>query len=387
MTDITIALGGDVITGRGVDQALASPGDPTTGEHSGRRADDYLRLLEAGYGPLERPLADEAIWGDVPAWLAQRGVGLRIANLETAVTTSLEAWPNKRYRFRMHPGNIGCLEAASLDCLTLANNHVLDWGAGGLTETLDTLHSAGFATAGAGRSLDEAARPAILHPPSGPRVLVFSAAHVSSFTPRPWAASGTGTGIWLLDGYDRSTLDSFRARIEQFRAPGDLVIASLHWGPNWGYEVNFLRRSFARAIIDHAGVDIVHGHSSHHPIGLELHRGRPILYGCGDLVNDYGATQPRFRNDIGGWYVLGLRAPDYRPSAIEFLPLRRDGLRIERPTPAEISWLAERMTRGDAPHSLAERVYRLRHLSRLRFCRWRPSPCDTLVLADEMRNG
>ena len=85
---------------------------------------------------------------------------MRIINLETVVTRSDE-WAGKGINYRMDPGNIDCLSAAAIDCCVLANNHVLDWGSSGLTETLGTLHSAGLKTAGTGNSRLEAEAPAV----------------------------------------------------------------------------------------------------------------------------------------------------------------------------------------------------------------------------------
>jgi poly-gamma-glutamate capsule biosynthesis protein CapA/YwtB (metallophosphatase superfamily) len=64
-------------------------------------------------------------------------------------------------------------------------------------------------------------------------------------------------------------------------------VVSIHWGPNWGYEVPQAQQDFAYTLIDHHGVNIIHGHSSHHVKGIEIHRSRPIFYGCGDLLTDY----------------------------------------------------------------------------------------------------
>jgi poly-gamma-glutamate capsule biosynthesis protein CapA/YwtB (metallophosphatase superfamily) len=81
---------------------------------------------------------------------------------------------------------------------------------------------------------------------------------------------------------------------------GDTVIVSIHWGPNWGYDVPVVHRRFARRLIEEAHADIVHGHSAHHPLGVELHAGRPVLYGCGDFINDYEGISghEEFRSEL-----------------------------------------------------------------------------------------
>jgi hypothetical protein len=175
----------------------------------------------------------------------------------------------------MHPKNIRCITAAGIDCCVLANNHALDWGTAGLEETLDTLEGAGVEIAGAGRDLGEATVPAVLRVPGKERVLVFAFGARSSGIPAEWAAADGRPGVSFVPDLSGDTVQ------------GDLVVASIHWGPNWGYAVPREQRRFAHRLIDEAGVDVVHGHSSHHPRGIEVYRGRPIIYGCGDLLNDY----------------------------------------------------------------------------------------------------
>jgi poly-gamma-glutamate synthesis protein (capsule biosynthesis protein) len=99
------------------------------------------------------------IWGDALEEFALRRPDARIINLATAITTSEDAWPGKRAHHRMHPANTACLVTAGVDCAVLANNHVLDWGYAGLTDTLAALRMAGIETAGAGHDASEAARP------------------------------------------------------------------------------------------------------------------------------------------------------------------------------------------------------------------------------------
>lgn len=120
-------------------------------------------------------------------------------NLETAVTTSDDACPGKGIHYRMHPGNVDCLTAARIDCCLLANNHVLDWGRSGLTETLQTLHNAGLHTAGAGADGDAAWAPAVLPRGASGQVLVFGLAAESSGVPRGWGAGPQRSGVAFGD--------------------------------------------------------------------------------------------------------------------------------------------------------------------------------------------
>ena len=109
----------------------------------------YVQLAEEVNGPIARPMDASYIWGDALEEFQRIKPQARIINLETAVTRSDDRDP-KGINYRMHPANISCLTAAGIDCCALANNHVLDWGSAGLTETLETLHQAGVKTAGAG---------------------------------------------------------------------------------------------------------------------------------------------------------------------------------------------------------------------------------------------
>jgi poly-gamma-glutamate synthesis protein (capsule biosynthesis protein) len=180
--NVTLFLGGDVMTGRGIDQVLPRPSRPELHEEHIRSALDYVELAERAHGRIPRPVTLPYMWGDLLADLQGRSPDFRIVNLETSVTTSEEAVP-KGINYRMNPANVPCLAAAKIDCCVLANNHVLDWGAPGLRETLDVLGVAQIATAGAGRSADDAARPAVLEKPGKGRVLVFGFGMPSSGIP------------------------------------------------------------------------------------------------------------------------------------------------------------------------------------------------------------
>ena len=220
------------------------------------------------------------IWGDALQVLEEMGPALRIINLETSVTLS-EDYAPKGIHYRMHPGSTGVLVAAGIDACVLANNHVMDWGASGLLETVDTLRSAGIRTAGAGGELRRARAPAVLEAESDGRVLLFAFCTRDSGVPSDWAAGVGKPGVDLLPDLSSRTVAAIARRVEAERKPGDLVVASIHWGGNWGYAVPKSHRSFAHGLIEEAGVHLLHGHSSHHPMGMEVHQGHLILYGAG----------------------------------------------------------------------------------------------------------
>src|SRR2546429_5392694 len=151
-------LCGDVMTGRGVDQILPHPGDPQLRESYVREATGYVALAEAASGPVPRPVGPAWPWGDALTVLGDLAPDIRLINLETSITRSGDFAPSKQVHYRMNPANIGCLTVARPDVCALANNHVLDFGRGGLAETLDTLAGAGLPAAGAGRDVATARR-------------------------------------------------------------------------------------------------------------------------------------------------------------------------------------------------------------------------------------
>jgi poly-gamma-glutamate synthesis protein (capsule biosynthesis protein) len=256
----------------------------------------------------------------------------------------------------MHPDNVGCLTAARIDCCVLANNHVLDWGYAGLEETLATLHAAGVRTAGAGRNAHEAAAPAIVDNGARGRVLVFAAGSATSGIPPAWRVGDGRPGVSVLPALDGDTARRLAAAIAPYRRLRDVVVVSVHWGDNWGYDIPRAQREFARALIESELVDVVHGHSSHHPKGIEVYRERLILYGCGDYLNDYEGIEghERYRGDLTLMYFPTLD-PAGRLLTLRLVPLRIRKLRLERATRADAAWLKAALER----ESLLDRGFEL----------------------------
>lgn len=348
---MTLFLCGDVMTGRGIDQILPHPGDPVLHEGYTTSALDYVALAERANGPIPRPAEFAYVWGDALAEWVRIAPDLRIVNLETAVTTRDEWQRGKGIHYRMHPANAPCLTAAGIDCCVLANNHVLDWGYAGLAETLETLRRARLHTAGAGRDRAEAAAPAVLSVAGKGRVLVFAFGAQSSGIPPDWAASAGLPGVNLLPDLSPATLHRIAAQVEAVKRPADVVVASLHWGGNWGYAVPADHRRFARGLIDQCGVDVVHGHSSHHPMGIEVYRGRPILYGCGDFLNDYEGIvgYEAYRGDLSLMYFLTVDAASGMLSRLRMIPMQTRRFRLNRASAADSRWLRAVLDRESRP--------------------------------------
>lgn len=342
---ITLFLCGDLMTGRGIDQVLPHPARPRLFEPCLRSARDYVRLAEKAGGPIRRPVDHAYIWGDALDTLQRAAPDLRIVNLETAVTASGDAWPGKAIHYRMHPANLPCLSAAAIDCCVLANNHVLDWGYRGLKQTLASLHGAGISTAGAGIDAAAAAAPAVLGIPGKGRVLVFAWATQDSGVPLAWRAGPSRPGVNLLPDLAPESLERIARLTQAIKQPGDLVLASLHWGGNWGFEVSPQQRSFAHGLIASAAVDVVHGHSSHHIKGIEVYRGKPILYGCGDFLNDYEGIRgfEQFHGDLALMYFPSFDAG--RLVRLTMTATQTRHFRVNAAPEDGVRWLLETLNR------------------------------------------
>lgn len=338
---ITLFLAGDVMTGRAIDQVLPHAGSPRIFEPYSSSALDYLRLAERASGAIPRPVDFDYIWGEALAVLSAAAPAARIINLETAVTRRGQPWPRKGIQYRMHPDNIPCLTAAAIDCCVLANNHVLDWGYPGFEETLDSLSGAGLTVAGAGPDLESAQAPATLALPGDGRLRVLACGLQNSGIPAAWAATAARPGVNLLPDLSRATVSRISAAIAARREPGDIVMISIHWGGNWGYEIPPDHRRFAHALIDDAAADIVHGHSSHHPIGIEVYRGRPIMYGCGDLIDDYEGISGHasYRHDLALLYLVTLDRGTGELRRLEMVPMQRSRFRLVHASASDRQWL------------------------------------------------
>lgn len=337
---VTLFLCGDVMLGRGVDQILPHPGDPTLRESYVKDARTYVELAEEVNGPVPRRADFFYPWGDALGILDEIAPEVRVVNLETSITRSDHFAPGKAVNYRMNPANLPALSVARPDVCALANNHVLDFGQEGLTETLDALADAGIAAAGAGRDLDEARRPVIVPLAEGGRVPVFSFGMESSGIPPAWAASDHRPGVHLVPEPSEDAAGEITELVRKVRRPGDLVITSIHWGSNWGYRISAADIRFAHALID-GGVDIVHGHSSHHPRPIELYRGKLVLYGCGDLIDDYEGISgyEEFRDDLRLLYFPSLDRASGRLTGLRMAPLRSRRMRLCPAPPDDVEWL------------------------------------------------
>jgi poly-gamma-glutamate synthesis protein (capsule biosynthesis protein) len=312
-----------------------------------RDARRYVELTERLRGPIPRRVDFAYVWGDALAELKQRQPALRIVNLETSLTAGGEHWPGKAVHYRMHPRNVPLLKAAAIDVCALANNHVLDWGYDGLAQTLAALHSAGIRSAGAGGNRAAADAPAVVEMAGQGRVIVLSVGTGSSGIPATWAASADRAGVSFLPEVSSAAVRRIGNQVRRVKRPGDVVVLSIHWGGNWGYAVPAAHRWFAHRLLDCAGVDLVHGHSSHHALGIEVHRGKLILYGCGDLVTDYEGIRgyEAFRGDLGLMYFVRLETATGKLASLEMTPMQMRRFRLGRAARQDAALLRDLLSR------------------------------------------
>src|SRR5918995_6146127 len=304
---ISLVLIGDVMLGRKVDEALK----------------DHMR--------------PEGPWGDVMPLLD--AADLRIINLECAITDNKRRWTrtSKVFHFRAQPSAIETLRAARIDACSLANNHTMDFEEVGLLDTLEHLDAAGIRHAGAGRDLEEAARPVVLDAPDGEKVALLA-----STDNEPFFASGMGRPgtNYLPTSLDPEVLNRVEAAIAGVREAGaDTILFSNHWGPNMMERPRGLFRRFARAVVDR-GADAYYGHSAHVFQGVEIYRDKPILYDTGDFIDDY-AVDARLRNDRSFVFRVSVEGGAFR--RLELIPVVLSFARTELAAGEEAKGILRRM--------------------------------------------
>lgn len=304
-TSLRLVFGGDVMLGRMVGDAIARFGP--------------------GY-PL----------GQVAPLLRQ--ADLAVANLECAITASTAHWRGapKAFYFGAPPAAIDSVTGAGLGLVSLANNHTLDFGVQGLLDTVAALDAHGVRHTGAGADLAAASQPAIVEC-QGVRIgMAAFCDHQQDF-----AAAAHRPGIAWLDLDDEAAaLAAFAAALAPLRAAGvDWPILSLHWGPNMVWRPAPQLQRLAHGAIG-MGWKILFGHSAHVFHGIELHRGCPILYAAGDLVDDY-YVDPDFRNDHQLLFELELADGALR--RIRLHPVFIGDCRAVPANAAQRAWIAQRM--------------------------------------------
>jgi poly-gamma-glutamate capsule biosynthesis protein CapA/YwtB (metallophosphatase superfamily) len=294
MTTITLALAGDTMLGRKVAEAIDRDGP------------DSL-------------FADEVI-------ALTRSADLFVLNLECCISSRGSPWPDPRkpFFFRAPPAATEVLTRLGVDCVTLANNHALDFDRVALLDTFEHLREADIDWVGAGRTVEEARAPTILER-NGLRVGVIGC----SDHPSDFAASPETPGIAYVDL--RRGLDWLPDTIARLEA--DAVLVTPHWGPNMNPEpLPYIRR--AAAALREAGATIVAGHSAHVFQGVE----GGILYDLGDFIDDYAVD--RKRNDLGLLFFVTL--DEQGPLRVEAVPLKLEYCHTRLADGEDADWIRRR---------------------------------------------
>ena len=295
---LTLALAGDTMLGRGVADAIAARGT--------------ARL----FAPEVIEAAHEA--------------DLFVLDLECCVSARGTPWPDpwKPFFFRAPPEAVEALASLGVDCVTLANNHALDYSAEALLDTLDLLHAAGIATVGAGADVTAARTPAILEA-SGFRLGVVGATD----HPEDFAATAESPGVALAALRDGAQ-DWLRDTIGGLAAQVDAVLVTPHWGPNMTSRPLPSLRAAARELLA-AGATLVAGHSAHVFHGVQ----GQVLYDLGDFIDDY-AVDSRLRNDLGLLWLV--RFDEQGPARLEAVPLRLEFCHTRLAAGADAAWIERR---------------------------------------------
>jgi poly-gamma-glutamate synthesis protein (capsule biosynthesis protein) len=277
------------------------------------------------------------------AYLAEADV--RLINLECVIAAIGEPWrpEEKVFHFRASPRGIDALLAARIDAVSLANNHVLDFGADALSECLLRLDAASIAHAGAGRNIADARWPAFIHGHDQTIGLLS----LTDNEPE-WAASGSKPGVFYIDYNEQGLLERHRSEVEsairEARQHCEILIVAAHVGPNWGPPSAGMC-TLARQLIT-LGADCYWGHSNHTPQAVEVFQGKPILHSTGDFIDDY-AIHPDERNDLTFLFLLDWPKGN-AGWELKLVPMRIAHFQSRRAFGEDAEFLCNRMQRQSA---------------------------------------
>jgi poly-gamma-glutamate synthesis protein (capsule biosynthesis protein) len=270
-------------------------------------------------------------WGNMIDELSKNDFNL--ANLETTFTESTRPVP-KVFNYKSHPNNVQSLIEGSVDVVNIANNHILDYGLEGLIDTLRVLDCAGIKHVGAGMNAEEAAWPVIIEK-KGIKIGIIG----YTDNEPTWKAGINKPGTNYIEiGNDNERVQE---AIKQLRPHVDVLIVTIHWGPNWQLRPSQEFVDFAHQVID-AGADILHGHSAHHIQGIEWYKSGLILYQTGDFVDDY-AIDPVMRNDLSFLFVVDIE--DQHIKSLILIPTRIDTMKVNKAAGKDYDLAVNRISR------------------------------------------
>lgn len=278
-------------------------------------------------GRLVNEYLDSAddIWGNMLPIM--QSTDLNLINLEAALTHHTQEVP-KVFNFKADPEKVRVLKQARVDVVNLANNHVLDYGEVGLLETLDTLKEAHIKYVGAGRNIGEAKAPLIIN-----KIGIIGCTDNEP----TWEAGKQKPGIFYVEVGD---IDAISDEIKRLKKQVDIVILTMHWGPNMRTHPTADFIDFAHDLID-CGVDILHGHSAHIFQGIEIYKKKVILYDTGDFVDDY-YVDPFLRNDRSFFFIVDVDSTGIQ--SVQLIPTLISRFQVNRSTGNEAQETITRMS-------------------------------------------
>jgi len=261
---------------------------------------------------------------------------LNIINLETTLTRSRQK-VSKVFNFKASPDKVECLRLANIALANIANNHILDYDIAGLQETLRVLQKAGIQTVGAGDNLEKASTPIIYRHREGTLGL-----YGCTDNEPDWGATPKKPGTNYLRVGDIKPIETF---VKFWRDKADLLIVSIHWGPNNREVPTPSFQSFAHDIID-LGVDVIHGHSAHLVQGIEVYKNKLILYDTGDFVDDY-QVGPDVRNDYTFLFILEIS--NHKLKCLRLIPAKIDWCQVNKAEALDRRIICQRIKKLSQP--------------------------------------
>ena len=260
-----------------------------------------------------------------------------VANLECCVSgqgSPTDLIPGKPFYFRAPPSAVEALQAIGVTVAGVANNHLLDFGADALADTLGHLRAAGIVPVGAEVEIDAARRGVVVRAGRSELGVLALSDH-----PREYAAGDGRAGIAYAD-LSRGLPEWVTTELRRLRAEAELVLVFPHWGPNMTSGPARWQRERGRQLLA-AGADAVAGHSAHVFHGVGLTPSGPVLYDLGGALDDY-AIDGELRNDLG---VLARWRP-YAEPEVELVGLRLGFCWTELAAAADAEWIAARLERA-----------------------------------------
>lgn len=270
-------------------------------------------------------------WGNLLPLL--HATDLNIVNLETTLTKETKVVP-KVFNFKAAPDRIEILKNARIDAVNIANNHILDFGVQGMIDTIEQLDLAEIAHVGSGQGLQAAQKPAIFER-NGLRIGIIGATDNEP----DWAAEEFKPGVFYVNIENIKPLCD---EVKKLRPKVDLLILTIHWGPNWREHPSQEFINAAHSLID-CGVDIIHGSSAHILQGIEIYKRRLIMYGTGDFVDDY-QVDPVLRNDCSAFFEVTVDKNNIKQ--VQLIPVLINDMQVN-------------IAQGEEKHTIIDRMEQL----------------------------